>query len=145
MNPKLKAALVGALGAGVVALGFLPGPASSLQADGGSWPFAPDAALLPLDNCGAVPGLQTCVVATPNGYVEYQVFVPADGGQYLYSSTTAFDYRCADNTGTCLFLDGGQVPQTGSYPASQVTGAGCQPRPRVELSGFSGAPPGCNP
>jgi hypothetical protein len=113
--------------------------------DGGPWPMAPDSGNMPLGSCGAVPGLQTCVVATPSGYQQYQVFVPADGGRWLYNSTLAFDYRCADNTGTCLFLDGGLVPTTGSYPASQVTGAGCLARPSIELSGFSGAPAGCQP
>lgn len=151
-------AVGGAIAAGVL---LRPGPAAlgadggalpnapTLYAlpDGGSWPIAPDAGLSPAStSCGATPGLQTCVVLTPTGYAEYQVFVPADGGQWLYSSTVGFDYRCADSSGTCLWVaDGGVVPMTGSYPAAQVVGAGCLPRPSVELAGWSGAPAGCQP
>lgn len=41
--------------------------------------------------------------------------------------------------------DGGQIPLTGSYDSSLVTGPGCLPRVCNESAGNTGAPVGCQP
>lgn len=161
--PARVGATVGATALAVVALVLLmksPGPNianapatdSFTLPDGGAWPLAPDAAILPIDGtCGSVAGLQTCTVATPTGYASYQVMVPAlpDGGPsstgWIYNSTQAFTCRCAKDA-TCTWVaDGGPVPLTGTYAAALVTGAGCLARSCFELSGFTGTPTGCLP
>jgi hypothetical protein len=158
----------GVLLAGALAAGVLFGPLGSTQAgvdggaallpaqasyqlpDGATWPYPPDAGKVAIDpSCGAAPGLQTCTVLDPvtGTYQRFQVFVPADGGQWLYSSNVGLDCVCASDAGPCAFSDGGPVPPTGSYSTAAygaMTGAGCVARSCEELSGLTGAPVGCS-
>jgi len=139
----------------VVGLALLPGPVLMGQ-DGG---LLPDAAWvqLPADggnvlvSCYVGPTALSsyCVLATPTGYVEQGVLmVQPDGGMLLGSLKAQPSCVCADDSGTCLFADGGPVPQTGTYDPKvygAMTGAGCHARACMEIGGFSGAPQGCVP
>lgn len=110
--------------------------------DGGQWGMAPDAAPTVL---GVLPAAVGQVdVATATGYQRVSFTALPDGGYTLGTTALPFVCACADDSGTCLFPDGGIVV-TGTYPSSFVTGAGCQLRPCIELSGFTGAAAGCQP
>lgn len=160
-NSLVLVASAVALAGGVIAFSRL-GPSAVASADGGRalivpayqlpdgapWPNDPDAGNVPVDpsSCGASPGLQTCTVMLPSGgYARYQIFVPADGGPWLYNSTVAFDCICATDAGACTQTDGGPLPLTGSYPVGSASGPGCVGRPCLERSGWTGAPAGCAP
>lgn len=151
--------MVGAAIAGAVAIGVAlrPGPAPTLPdggappppvvvyalPDGGGWPVAPDAGVffigIPPSTVGQVD------VVTPTGYERVTYALLGDGGVLLGTTPLPFTCACASDAGACLFSDGGQVPLTGSYAASAVSGPGCQLRPCTELAGWTGAPGGCAP
>ncbi len=120
--------------------------------------------LLPIYHCDAgvnrLPGLRAALIMSRGdcnvvvgGCIAFPALCPSastvnDGGYVPFFERPTFSCACAavdPDAGGCYFIADGGLVTTGTYRLAAVDGGGCIPRPCFELSGFSGAPPGCAP